>query len=524
MTGDRPSQGHTDQRLACVILGLLTAACSRDLAATAGCSHASGNNACPTVTLEVVANANNVLSALAIVSATSPVTRVSVSWSSGRTPASDLPGAGSPVRIPVLGLAAETTYVFTADGEDDSGNVVHSAPVTFATGSLPAGVVGFHATGNPTGSGLTAIDRMPLSPGNADYVTIVDGSGTPVWYYLVPDNQILVGDFQQQPDGTFTLAVNAPQDAIEGLNESVATYAQIDALGNLVHDWAALETDSRGNPVVDTNGVIVAVAATNEHEIRLRPDGSALLFGHMQQPLDLSGYGGSPVAAILGAVLERVTPDGAVPFAWNSLEYYGPEDVDTVAVDFTTPLVDVVHANAIDVMDDGNYLVSFRNLSQIVKIDATTGALLWRLGGAGISSPTSGGPTGDFTFINDPLGGFSCQHGARELPNGHIILFDDGNGHTPPQSRAAEYALDTSAMTATLVWQSTPSTTLFADVMGFAQRLSNGNTVVTYGLVPMVQEWDPTGTQVTWTLSDTTNPFGLYRSFRVGSLYSYVRP
>jgi hypothetical protein len=193
-------------------------------------------------------------------------------------------------------------------------------------------------------------------------------------------------------------------------------------------------------------------------------------------------------------------------------------------VELTTSQVDASHANAIDVTSDGSYLLSLRNTSQIVKIDPTTGHILWHLGGAGISSPSSGRTKGDFTFINDPWGGFSCQHGARELPNGHIILFDDGDGHSPPQSRAAEYALDTTAMTATLVWQSTPDPQVFTSILGFAQRLSSGETFVTYGTLSNAELWDSSGGTVEWTLSDTTQPFGLYRAFRIGSLYSYSPP
>lgn len=40
------------------------------------------------------------------------------------------------------------------------------------------------------------------------------------------------------------------------------------------------------------------------------------------------------------------------------------------------------HGNALDLDTDGNLLVSFRNLSEVVKIDTRTGRVMWRLGGA----------------------------------------------------------------------------------------------------------------------------------------------
>ena len=59
------------------------------------------------------------------------------------------------------------------------------------------------------------------------------------------------------------------------------------------------------------------------------------------------------------------------------------------------------------------------------------------------------------------------QHDAREQPNGNITFFD--NGATPkahPQSRAIEVALNTQAMTATLVRRDEHSPALVAGQPG----------------------------------------------------------
>ena len=70
-----------------------------------------------------------------------------------------------------------------------------------------------------------------------------------------------------------------------------------------------------------------------------------------------------------------------------------------------------------------------------------TGAIIWRLGGK----------NNQFSFINDTIG-FSHQHAIRRLENGNISLFDNGNYHSPPFSRAIEYSLNENNKTATLVW------------------------------------------------------------------------
>jgi hypothetical protein len=477
------------------------------------------------ITLTVAANPNSVLSAVATASWTGELQYLTLIYAQGQTPPFPVSEATSPATLPILGLAASTSYTFQAIGEDFMGNLVQSNEATLQTGPLPAGVPVFSAQGTPSGTGLTLVARLPSDTTDTDYLTIVDGSGAPVWYYLLPDNEGAVGDFQQQPDGTYTMSVNDPSTTINGLVESVALYDQIDVLGNLLHTWKALGPDGQGNPVVDTSGNVVKVLATDAHEMRIRPDGSALLFGFVSETMDLRAYGGFPAATVVGDVFENVTVAGQVTFAWNALEHFGPADQDPAAAVLSTATVDLTHGNAIEVASDGNYLLSFRNVSQIVKVDSRTGDIIWQLGGAGISSPEyAAGPMGDFIFVNDPLGGFSCQHGVRELPNGDLIVFDDGNCHPGLQSRAVEYALDTEAMTATFVWDTTPQTDLYTYILGYAQRLSNGNTVTAFGVRNLVIEWDPSGQQQLWTLTDSSHPFGLYRAYRLDSLYTYAAP
>ena len=139
------------------------------------------------------------------------------------------------------------------------------------------------------------------------------------------------------------------------------------------------------------------------------------------------------------------------------------------------------------------------------KIDSTSGQILWRLGGK----------HSDFTFPDDPLGGPSMQHGVRELPNGNLLMFDNGNEHTPPQSRAVEYALDVPGHVAHLVWSYAPQPAVFAGAMGFAQRLTTGDTLITYGTLGLVQQVNPLG-EVTWQMQAST---GVYRATRIDSLY-----
>jgi hypothetical protein len=310
---------------------------------------------------------------------------------------------------------------------------------------------------------------------------IVDQDGRIVWYKQFSDG--VVGDWQQQPDGTYTASVRSAQFAVE--------YRQLDKLGNQLRTWSAggdLETDS--------------------HELRLLSNGDALFFGIKSRTMDLREIGGRQDATVLGNVLQRMSSTNQLLFQWDTFEHLPAIDDLDPLIDPTGAIVDWTHANALDVAADGNYLVSFRNLSQVVKIDAHSGVILWKLGGW----------DGDFTFVDDPLDGFSLQHAIRELPNGNLLLFDNGNGHDPPQSRAVEYRLDVTARLARLVWQYNATPPLYGAFGGFTQRLGNGNTLITYGALPQVLEVNPAG-DTQWNLRAAAGSGYIYRSFRIPSLY-----
>jgi hypothetical protein len=471
----------------------------------------------PALNLSVAANPNSVLSAVATVTWPGALESVLIGWTGGSTPLFDLTAATSPAVFPILGLSEQTSYLFQATADDAEGHVFLSGMATLTTGTLPSRLPTFvTVSGAPSGTGLTL---MSLLAGGVppSYVTIIDGTGRVVWYDEVPGDQN-GSVFLQQFDGTFTVAVPVAEPLLDS-----AQFLQLDALGNALHTWNASGPDGTG-VTTDTDGHSITIMATGEHDIATQPDGSALVWGKVAQTTDFSAQGGHSNAVGYYDVLAHVASDNKVLWAWNSAEIVTPNMFDTVADPDTETGVDVTHANALQVMRDGNYLASFRNLSSVWKINSSSGDVIWKLGGAGISLPESGGPTGDFSFVGDPLGGFSCQHGARELPNGDILLFDDGDGHSPPQSRGAEYTLDTVGGTATLVWQSTPSTSLYTSISGFSQRLSNGNTLVTYGTTQTIEEWDPTGTDVLWKLRVTSGSSAAYRAYRLASLYSGAAP
>jgi len=415
--------------------------------------------------------------------------------------AADLPPESTPefavaagaVSLPVLGLMPDTDYEMWITASAPDGSSSDGPPVRFKTGALPPDLPVFNVDQRgELEPGYTMVAWIglggQLQRPQAIPAIIVDAAGHVVWYRQLEN---WITDWQEQPDGTYTAAVNSIQ--VPDFESPANLYFQLDRQGEILRTWSAI------------GGWL-----TDDHELRLLPNGDALIMAINQTTMDLRPWGGSSRGTVLGNILQRVDADGQVLFSWNALDRLSIDATDPLALSQLTEAstLDFTHANAIDLTADGNYLVSMRHLSQIIKIDSQNGDIIWKLGGA----------DSDFAFEADPLGGFSFQHAIRELPNGNLLLFDNGNGHRPPQSRAVEYALDLDRRVATLVWQFNPQPHLFGSAMGFTQRLPNGNTLITYGFLPRVQEVNASG-QVLWDLRAPEGTGWIYRAIRIPSLY-----
>ncbi|HJL18276.1 MAG TPA: arylsulfotransferase family protein [Sandaracinaceae bacterium LLY-WYZ-13_1] len=121
-------------------------------------------------------------------------------------------------------------------------------------------------------------------------------------------------------------------------------------------------------------------------------------------------------------------------------------------------VADLLHTNSIAILHRdiegvapaGSFLLSLRSASRIVILDADLDEVLWTWG----------------------AGELQAQHDATQLPNGHLMIFD--NGTRREQSRVLE--LD--AAREEIVWTYTDPA-LFTRLRGGAQRLPNDHVLVT---------------------------------------------
>ncbi len=229
--------------------------------------------------------------------------------------------------------------------------------------------------------------------------------------------------------------------------------------------------------------------STDLHECLILENGYSFLMCYDQQRIRMDTIvgGGNPNALVNGIVIQELDENKNVIFQWRTWDHFKITDA-TYDVNLTGSTVDYVHGNAIEVDNDGNLLLSFRHLDEVTKIDIQTGDIIWRLGGKYCKN-------NQFTFTNDSIG-FSHQHDVRRLTNGNITVFDNGNLHSQPFSRAIEYRLDEINKTATLVREYKNNPQTYSVAMGSNQRLGNDNMLVGWGLTnspPTISEITPAG-------------------------------
>ncbi|MBN2000748.1 aryl-sulfate sulfotransferase [candidate division KSB1 bacterium] len=292
--------------------------------------------------------------------------------------------------------------------------------------------------------------------GGTPYLMILKNDGTPQFYKRLPYRAM---DFKVHPNGILT------RWAFEGVDGYIAmdsTFAVVDTF-KCQHGYA-----------------------TDEHGIEILENGHYMLIAKDIQQMDLSKIlaGGRNDATVIGNHIQILDTKNQVIFEWRCWDHFDIRDA--VHEDLTAKTVHPFHINAAAIDLDGNILISSRHLSEITKIDRKTGKIIWRLGGI----------NNQFEFLNDE-DMFSYQHDIRPIPQttDRYTLFDNGNYHTPPYSRALEIKIDSKFMAAFKVWEYKPLKPLHAVWMGNVQRLPNGNTLINWAEAkfPKVTEVDPNG-------------------------------
>jgi hypothetical protein len=402
------------------------------------------------------------------------------------------PAPDGSVRVEVTGAAevwfdgvpdpdGTATWTDVAPGEEISVFVGSgSSRRTLALYVLPAGfpTLAAESTGAPLEPGNLALTLDNLTNGvSPRFEAVVDRNGVPVY---TRGQSIRALDLKLAANGHFTVHRPTTTPGRTG--------------------GALVELDDRFQELrrFETTGLV----DTDDHDSRLMPDGSRWLIA----------YEPNATTGLVDSVIQHVGPGGDLLWQWTSAPYAGETMLPGKA--------DYAHINSIDVQPDGDVLASFRNLSSVYLIRPGTGGgpgeVVWKLGGR----------DSDFTFPALPDGsadgGPCAQHSASLLPNGNVLVFDNGSHPffgTPlcvdPQdplgptverawTRVVELAL--AGGTATPV-RTYGDTDRFAWFMGSAAKMPGGGVLIGWSSAPdsIASETDAQGATL-WRLRDTRAP------------------
>ncbi|WP_299782618.1 aryl-sulfate sulfotransferase [uncultured Formosa sp.] len=182
-----------------------------------------------------------------------------------------------------------------------------------------------------------------------------------------------------------------------------------------------IEYDKFGNTLLEIETGKDNIEHSFHHEVDLDENGNVMTLVYNERIMDLSAVGGTKTDTIKGDGILVLNHKKEVVWEWSVFDVMNPLDDKTIL----KSKKDWLHANSLFKDKQGDYYVSFRNISQIWKINGKTGKLIWKLGGT----------DGDFIMPEDAV--FSGQHNIRINENNELVLLDNGNLRFKPGFKQA---------------------------------------------------------------------------------------
>jgi hypothetical protein len=334
---------------------------------------------------------------------------------------------------------------------------------TYYVRGLPSDIPGWttERPGTPQAAYYIFTPDIPIAANGTQghYLIIADGNGVPVWWYRSsgnPSNPLILAN----GDIAFTVAAGVEEHQFNGT--LVRTFSTVGVPG----------------------------ATLDIHELQQLSNGDYIIIADVNRgPFNLTAEGGLASASVIDNVIEEISSSNSLIWSWSAMDHLPVSETDPLFLYIAywqQSYADPYHMNSVE--SDGNgFIVSFRHLNAIYRIDKASGNIVWKLGGT--QRPES------LTFSGDAYGNFGGQHDARLLPDGTLTVHDNGTyrGRGP---RAVRYRINTASKTATALEQVMDPDVSSSLGTGSARKLANGNWGITWGFNPVITEMTPSGTRV----------------------------
>ncbi len=327
----------------------------------------------------------------------------------------------------VMGLYPEAECTFTARSEDWTGQV-REASQSITVPPRPEVLPPLELIvdgGEAVQLGWTLFNLTNKYDQSPPIAAVVDGLGRYRWYHVRSTSAT----------GSGTPVLQVPEGIlIGGSNDGGLTWPAI-------VDWEG--------------GVVWEDQFEMHHEIFPSVGGEELLY--------LGKTTDCPDEIPDSSTIVRYDPETKeVLWEWAFCEHFTPEKIEG----------DWDHTNAVvEFPGQDAYLISAKGQNGLFKIDLETEDVVWRLGQDGDFVRTDGET--ELPFLR--------QHAPEFVAQDEVLLFDNGQDNLREQSGAVQIRFDEEAMTYEVVWSWYPDPPIFCHMWGDADRLENGNTLMTFG-------------------------------------------
>lgn len=390
---------------------------------------------------------------------------------------------GTAHEVVVYGLKANHRYTMRGVTETADGTV-ETAPCEVETGLPPRDLPGFTLTvpaddrTEPGGYVLTSLIGT-----EATWVVVLDRDGDPVWWSRGEDET----------------AIPTVEPGLDGrsLTWTHAAKNQSEDRGGIVRE--ALDGSVR----------TLTRAPLVHHDYAELPDGR---FAYLRIEFDDPEV---PTVALDSiAIVPEGAEEGVEPeIAWSYVDHYRDEQAACWNWEpdaYGTDAFDCTHANSLLYDADADrYYVMSKTLDHILKIDPSTPAVEWELGGRYT----------DFELA--PGWSWSRVH-FSDLRDGAACVFDNGYEYEPASSRVTEIVFDEDARTAEQVWSWEPDPIEFVGLLGDCRKLPGGTYLTAWTSTGTLREVDAAGDVVWEAEVDLGN--GVGRATWIADLWTLDRP
>lgn len=424
-------------------------------------------------------------------------------------------------QVPVVGLYANYNNTVKLKVTTKNGQTT-TQQVTLKTSALPKYVKNATVT-------VKNVDKSKMSIGSNKLTLLnrttkepmaVDADGAVRWYSTNYSQHI----FEQWSNGHI-MTLTKKNNSSQVYND----LTEIDLLGRVYHEYSfssktGSSDSSTGSAAVANKKNTVSYSTLIHHDIIELPNHNLLA-----TVSDGSKYKEDTMVEIshqTGKIVKVIDLKKLLP---KSMWRHYKKGADGK--------IDWFHQNAIDYdKNDDSILISGRNQDMIMKLDYKTNKIKWIYSGKKKSTWPKAyrdlilTPTKGTTITGGQHALYLLKDVANNAASEDVILYDNntnvtnGNKTTSGKySQAVQYHIDTKKMMIdqTWAWGKSLGKANFTDVIGYAERQSNGNTLVDFGFKDTgkqsnVVEVTKSGQQV-WnmTIKNAASKAYVYRAYRM---------